>query len=229
MTRLLVSVRSGDEARAALDGGADLIDVKEPTRGALGAADPAVWSEVAKAVHDCKPTSVALGELIDGGGLFPSGELAEFDFAKIGLAGCGPLTDWPKRWRDCLSDLPEGVTPVAVVYADWRIAQAPPPDDVIAHAASMRCGAVLFDTYDKTQGGLLDHFDLKELDRLSFAVRRHATRVVLAGSLHMQSIPKILHLQPDYVAVRGAACAQGRCGRVDSSRVRELARVICSD
>ena len=38
---LLVSVRSGAEAEAALAGGADLIDVKEPTRGALGRADGA--------------------------------------------------------------------------------------------------------------------------------------------------------------------------------------------
>ena len=36
--KLLVSVRSADEARAALAGGADLIDVKEPAHGPLGAA-----------------------------------------------------------------------------------------------------------------------------------------------------------------------------------------------
>ena len=39
----LVSVRSPEEALAALEGGADLIDVKEPSRGPLGAADPR-WS-----------------------------------------------------------------------------------------------------------------------------------------------------------------------------------------
>jgi len=33
---LLVSVRSADEVDDALAGGADLIDVKEPSRGALG-------------------------------------------------------------------------------------------------------------------------------------------------------------------------------------------------
>ena len=41
MTRLLVSVRSAAEAEAALAGGAAVIDVKEPTRGALGRADDA--------------------------------------------------------------------------------------------------------------------------------------------------------------------------------------------
>ena len=36
MTRLLVSVRSVDEALVAAAGGADFIDLKEPSQGALG-------------------------------------------------------------------------------------------------------------------------------------------------------------------------------------------------
>ena len=34
--RLLVSVRSAEEVSAALAGGADIIDAKEPERGSLG-------------------------------------------------------------------------------------------------------------------------------------------------------------------------------------------------
>ena len=48
MTRLLVSVRSAAEAEAALSGGASVIDVKEPTRGALGRADDAVIADVVR-------------------------------------------------------------------------------------------------------------------------------------------------------------------------------------
>lgn len=46
MTGLLVSVRDAREARLALAGGVDLIDIKEPSRGALGGADPAIWRDV---------------------------------------------------------------------------------------------------------------------------------------------------------------------------------------
>src|SRR5262249_6225382 len=42
MPRLLVSVRDVREAEAALAGGADLIDIKEPAHGPLGRADDAV-------------------------------------------------------------------------------------------------------------------------------------------------------------------------------------------
>ena len=45
-TGLLVSVRSADEADAALAGGADLIDCKEPARGPLGVAEPEVVAAI---------------------------------------------------------------------------------------------------------------------------------------------------------------------------------------
>ena len=44
--RLLVSVVSAREARRALAGGADIIDVKDPSQGPLGAPSPRVLSEV---------------------------------------------------------------------------------------------------------------------------------------------------------------------------------------
>ena len=53
--RLLVSVVSGEEARRALTGGADIIDVKDPGEGALGAPAPRVLSDVVRAVGDERP------------------------------------------------------------------------------------------------------------------------------------------------------------------------------
>lgn len=82
--RLLVSVRSADEALAALCGGVDIIDVKEPFRGPLGMADDEVIRSVAEQVFNEHPRiklpfgaddplegrrprafSIALGELTD--------------------------------------------------------------------------------------------------------------------------------------------------------------------
>ena len=37
--RLLVSVRNAEEAESALQGGADILDAKEPANGALGKVD----------------------------------------------------------------------------------------------------------------------------------------------------------------------------------------------
>src|SRR5215212_6095908 len=52
---LLVSVRNVEEAHRALEGGAALIDVKEPSRGALGRADDNVIAAVVAAVAGRRP------------------------------------------------------------------------------------------------------------------------------------------------------------------------------
>src|SRR5438045_2477000 len=91
MAGLLVSVRSAAEATAALDGGAALIDVKEPALGSLGRAADAVRAEVLAVLAGRVPMSVALGELRDGDDRAPG--LEGISFAKWGLAGCLEL-DW---------------------------------------------------------------------------------------------------------------------------------------
>ncbi|HKB38458.1 MAG TPA: (5-formylfuran-3-yl)methyl phosphate synthase, partial [Gemmataceae bacterium] len=83
--QLLVSVRSAREAEAALAGGADVIDVKEPRRGPLGRADNAVLRAVLVAIAGRRPVSAALGELIEDGGGSPLP--AGVRFVKWGLAG----------------------------------------------------------------------------------------------------------------------------------------------
>ena len=50
MTKLLVSVRDAAEARLAVEAGVDLIDVKEPSAGPLGAAAAETLAEIAAAV-----------------------------------------------------------------------------------------------------------------------------------------------------------------------------------
>ncbi len=225
MAGLLISVRDADEATTALAGGADLIDVKEPRHGALGAADTVVWRAVSTTVRGRVPTSVALGELIDFDQLDAS-DLAGIQFAKLGLAGCRDLHGWAERWRECLERLPRRLDTVAVVYADWRQAAAPAPEEVIDQAALLRCGAVLFDTFDKTHGDLTDHLSMEQLDRLSSMIRKREARVVFGGSLNARSAARLLPLQPDYIAVRGAVCPRERTGRIDRALVEELARIV---
>src|SRR5439155_14076862 len=88
MTKLLISVRSAMEAEMALAGGADVIDIKEPRRGALGAADSRVWRAVRKVIGPRAVLSLALGELLDDSIFDNAKAAADFSFAKIGLAGC---------------------------------------------------------------------------------------------------------------------------------------------
>lgn len=226
MTGLLISVRSPWEAQLALGGGADLVDIKEPARGALGAADPTVWSAVLAAVAGRVPTSVALGEIRAACEPQDPRKLAGFQYAKLGLAGCRSWADWPQRWAERLLVLPAGVTPVAVIYADWRDAESPRPDEILRRAAEAHCGVALFDTFCKTRGNLLHHLEPPELARLTSAARDAGLRVVFGGGLGPETIGQVLSLNPDYVAVRGAACRTDRTGDVDAGLVRGLRQLI---
>src|SRR5215510_8367068 len=60
--RLLISVVDAGEARVAAAAGADIIDVKDPARGALGEAAPAVVRAVREATPSHLPVSAALGD-----------------------------------------------------------------------------------------------------------------------------------------------------------------------
>ncbi len=164
---LLVSVRNAAEALTALAAGADVIDVKDPSRGALGRADTIEIAGVVEAISGRAPVTVALGEL---------SELVDFaaenavkamprgvSLFKIGLAGCGDLKNWPQLWQK-LIDRSTGshdetpAKPVAVVYADWKLAHAPEPDNVLSAAIEFGCPALLIDTWGKTAGSSFDHW-----------------------------------------------------------------------
>ena len=232
MTRLLVSVRSVDEALLALAAGVDLIDFKEPRRGSLGNVDFSLAAELVEAIAGRAPTSMACGELVDSS-LSASGWAsadsppaplhppAGISYAKLGLAGCATRSDWPRRWADWIAGLPPGAAPVAVAYADWRPAAAPPPEAVLQYAAALGCRAVLVDTCDKSRGDLLAHFSGAELRRFAAEVRNRGMLSVLAGSLTWRSLPEVLGAAPDFVAVRGAVCSGSRESALDGGLVRQ--------
>jgi len=226
MTRLLVSVRNAEEALAALRAGADLIDVKEPAKGSLGAPTTQAVEEVVATVAGEAPVSVALGELRELGGrerICLPGGLA---FVKVGLAHCASLPDWRERWAEFVRGIPLPARPVAVIYADWEIVGAPEPNQVLVEAARLNCAAVLVDTCAKGQGTLLDYWTLDQLPAWIRAIQQEGMLAVLGGSLTLETVGPVAALGPDYVAVRGAVCRNGRTGPLDGDLVQQLARRV---
>ena len=219
---LLVSVRSASEARAAVQGGAGIVDVKEPDRGALGAADASVWQSVRSVVPPGIRVSVALGELGDwiGKPTPPAPAFAGIAFRKIGLAGAG--RQWAEDWAEVRHRF-GGDTPwIAVIYADWIDARAPEPASIIAEARRAGCAGVLVDTWGKKPAeARVDLSWRKTVERIQAEVGL----VALAGGLDRDRIVALRSLNPDVFAVRGAACRAGdRHAEVIAARVADLAR-----
>ncbi len=225
-SQLLVSVRDAAEASIALAAGAALIDVKEPRRGSLGAADVEAIRGVVSAVNGRVPVSVALGELLDASEADAANLPPGVCFAKVGLAGCANVADWRTRLVGMLKALPEDVKPVAVIYADHQLAESPPSAEVLEVAATLDCAAVLVDTYDKSGGTLLRHWSVEQLTRSLVESRSAAPLAVVGGSLDIESAQVAAACGADYVAVRGAVCPGDRSSSIDGELVGLLVDIL---
>ena len=223
---LLISVRDLAEARIALRAGADLIDVKEPDHGSLGPADPQTLRAIAEELAGRIPLSAALGELVDAdqqAAQLPGG----YQFAKFGLAGATQI-DWRTELKRGFAKLPSGVLPVAVIYADWKTCRAPKPVEISSNARDLGAAAILVDTYDKNGSTLFDHLTVEQTRELIAFATSADLICVLAGGLSIDLIPRAASLQPDYIAVRGAACDGNRRGNISCDAIRRLKNSICA-
>lgn len=222
---LLVSVRSAAEAREAVAGGCDVLDVKEPSRGSLGMADAGAIEAVGRVAlgEGRSPlVSVALGELAEWDDDRPIPKLpASISFAKVGLHGSRHDIDWPRKYR-LLKERFEAVAGhelswIAVIYAD-SAAGAPAGEAVIERAMPLGCRGVLVDTFLKNGPRLLDHVGPERLAEWRSLSHAAGLPFAVAGSLRVTDLPLLDNVRPDIVAIRGAACRGG---------VRE--ETVCAD
>ncbi len=228
MIRLLVSIRGVDELDAAIEGGADLIDLKEPLHGSLGASDPATWPAVLRAVAGRLPTSVAVGELEDPATLSRAAMTSGFDYAKVGLANMMPHANWRQRWESAVRQMPSSVQPVVVVYADHAACGCPTPREVVAAGRELSSKVLLIDTFHKQGQSVVDYLADTSLNAAIELARELSMFIVVGGSLTSESISQLRSWKPDFVAVRGAVCEQSRSGNVNRELVRALANRLAA-
>ena len=231
-------MRSAAEALVALRGGASFIDVKEPASGALGRASRAVHIDVLDALASARSrgesarqrvtATAALGELDTCECPSASRPVRGYALFKLGLSRCALSDRWTRRldaWRERLRAANADIA--AVAYADHRDAQAPDPREVLRYAIDRRLRFLLVDTWGKEKGSLTDFVSLCDLRNLLDEAHAHGLSVALAGSLRLEDVPDMLRLGADVIAVRGAACKDGKREEgLDADRVAELARLL---
>jgi len=220
--KLLVSVRSAEEAVAALAGGADLIDIKEPANGALGRASPETIAAIVQAVQQQALLSMALGEL----NAFRSGDwpAAIAAFCKLGLSGCAG-SDWQQLLAARMREAPIPLVPTW--YADSDRAECPALADTVRLACDLRPTVLLIDTFTKDGHGLFAWQSVNSLRAVREQLTACGIDLALAGSLGIADIDKVQEIAPAWFAVRGAACDEARReGTVRESRVRQIKAAI---
>lgn len=213
--QLLVSVRTPQEALDALAGGAGILDIKEPSHGALGMASLADQYSICATAKAVSPTAIsaALGEVLDWQHAPVPVLPPHLQYAKLGLAGFASERHWRVLWQqlrmefDVLRGKP--LDWVAVAYADADRAQAPPVLEVLQAAIECDCRAFLIDTFEKSSGRLVDLIPVSELQAIVSHAHAHHLAVALAGRVTVNDLQRLLPCEPDVIAVRGAACEAG--------------------
>ena len=232
--KLLVSPINVEEARNCLEGGADIIDVKNPREGSLGANYPDVIQAVRVAIGD-HPLSAAIGDM-----MFKPGTVA---LAAYGVASCG--VDYVKVGLLDFSSLHEAyqtlsqvkksvriVSPhikiVAAGYADFCRVNSLEPSQILKAASKADCDVAMLDTAIKDGKGLF--YWLNETVLRSFIEESHKRGMLaaLAGSLLEEDLLVVKELGTDIVGVRGVACSgyDRNSGSISRQKVGELCKLI---
>lgn len=222
MTRLLASVRDAAETETVLAAGADIIDLKDPAKGALGAVAPETIRDCVMRVSGRKPVSATVGDLPMAPDTVTQAVAATsslgVDDVKLGIAPGGD----PDGCFVGLRRLDRRADLILVFFAD-----AMPPFDPVEAAAAAGARGVMLDTARKGAGALVDHMAMDEIARFVDKGRRAQLLVGLAGSLRASHVAPLLALAPDVIGFRGALCRDGeRSYGLDPIACREIRSLI---
>lgn len=223
MTGFLASVRSLEEARTVAEAGADIIDLKAPDRGSLGALSLEEIALVTAAMRECKPISATVGDLPMEPEQVAAAVAATFDtgvdYVKVGLYPGGDEAGTIRRLRTLAE---RGKRLIAVVFADRN-----PPLHAPAELAAAGFTGCMLDTLDKTRGSLTEVCPPPQLQRFVDEVHEAGLVCGLAGSLTAADVATLMPMKPDYLGFRGALCCGGRrTDRLDESRIRQIAALF---
>jgi (5-formylfuran-3-yl)methyl phosphate synthase len=226
--RLLVSVVNAAEAREAAAAGADIIDVKNPAEGSLGAPSPSVIADIRAAVPAAVPVSAAIGDMPNLPGTAALAALGAAHsgaaFVKVGLWGASTQADAIGLLHTVREAAPDAVV-VAGAYADARRVPHQPlaPELLPRVARAAGVDVCLLDTAVKDGRGLLDWLSPEALTALVDEAHELGLELALAGALRAADLPVVCATGADIAGVRSAACAGGRrTGSLDPARVRAL-------
>jgi (5-formylfuran-3-yl)methyl phosphate synthase len=218
---LLASVATPEEAALALELGADILDLKRPAAGALGAWPVAEVRAAVARFGGGPPLSATIGDLPPAAALVvPAAEAmadSGVDYVKVGIFPGGDAY----ACVAALAPLAAGTRLVAVLMADQR-----PDLALLPRLAGAGFAGAMLDTAAKRGGGLRRHLADGELARFVAAARANGLLCGLAGSLDLGDIAPLAALGPDYLGFRGALCGGRREDAIDPASFRSVRAAV---
>lgn len=233
---LLISVAAAEEVEATVQGGADIVDVKNPSEGALGANFPHVIRLVRQATPSHLPVSAALGDVPNLPGTISLAALGAatcgVQYVKVGLLGPSHAAEAVyllQQVCQAVRETNDQTLVIATGYADAHMVNALPSLELPAVTAQAGAHGCLLDTVVKGSGNLFSHLDDSQLVQFVHQCRQFHLLSALAGSLTARDIPRVQEIGPDIIGFRTAACQGDRVnGRIDADLVRQLKDLVAA-
>ena len=223
MTRMLASVCTIKEAQIVLREGVDIIDLKDPKSGALGALDLDTISSVVKLVDDDLPTSATIGDISSDNPKIKNRIIdvaaTGVDYVKVGLFS-------KKITKNFLNAIKESsaykIKIVIVVFAEDL-------EDVKALEPIIKSDiqGIMLDTKNKSRLNLCSLVELEHIEKFIQLGKSYNLITGLAGSINHNHIDRLLPLRPDYLGFRGALCVKrNRISSIDALSVKKIKDII---
>ncbi len=232
---LLISPINTAEALEAIEGGADIIDVKNPKEGSLGANFP--W--VIKSIRELTPkdmlVSATLGDVPYKPGTVSLAALGASvsgaDYIKVGLYGTKNYQEALEVMENVVKTVDDYNVDAIVVasgYADANRVGAVDPMEIPDIAADAGAEIAMVDTAVKDGKTLFDFMDEEKISIFNQKIHDHGLKSALAGSIKKNQLQTLHNLGCDVVGIRGAACIGGdrNSGQIHRSAVMELKKMM---
>lgn len=228
--KVLISIRSSEELSPCMEGGADIIDLKNPSEGSLGAAAPWLIKEI-KGKSKSYPVSAAIGDMPNLPGTASLAALGAAvsgaDYVKVGLYGTHTEDECIKLMSNVVKAVRNQNPKIVIVGAGFADAESyggidPMKIPKIIKAAG--ADIAMLDTKNKQGKRLFDFLSMDKLKRFVEESHNLGLKAALAGSLRAEDLPTIYKLGTDVTGFRGAACSKNdrKNGIVTTERVLKL-------
>jgi uncharacterized protein (UPF0264 family)/CheY-like chemotaxis protein len=222
MTGMLASVNSIEEALQALSANVDIIDLKQPALGALGALETGLVKAIVDEIDGRCAVSATVGDLpMQPEIVFQAVKaMAEtgVDYVKIGFF---PDGDWQGTIEQ-LATFPQSIALIAVLFADTQLDFA-----VIDSLKDAGFKGVMVDTMNKNNGSLTQVMAKSDIAQFVRLAKNRQLLCGLAGSLRLENIAELMPYQPDYLGFRGALCLEhNRTAQLSRSSIMQIKQAI---
>lgn len=224
MTGFLASVDNLEDAITVSELGVDIIDLKDPSQGALGGLTINAIHDIVDHLWEKSIVSATVGDLDADVSLILEqiGKVADtgVDYVKVGMFSqehidkCLPTFEYHAR---------RGVKIIAVLFADVNF----DIQETVKICKKAHLTGVMMDTAGKSAGSILLHREINELSDFIQAAKNQGLLTGLAGSLREKDIETLLPINPDYIGFRTALCKDlKRTERISTESVSRIRNLI---